>query len=176
MTAWPSSAAASAEPEMAGNPLSSLWLWLGATRVPEPWPEGALSCPTCHRAIAGSIRPGNRRTRSPSVPHSLRSSDAELVELCVVDGEIGRGLEPRPSDPPAERASALAFADACDRGGEPDWASMIRAAVEEGDVHTGHALALLYRRGPWSADAVGIDPVELRQILVDIVCQWPAEP
>lgn len=156
--------------------MSRTWRWLWSTRPPDPWPKGAVTCPDCGRAIPGATRPTARPKGFMGGPIATNPTVTELADLCPVDGPLGAGLEARPIDTETTAAALVELATTLDSAGELRWASMLSKAAKRRDpVHMGHAVAILLRRGPQRTRRIeGVDDVELRQLLLDVVSSWPS--
>jgi hypothetical protein len=156
---------------------SRLWRWMRSTGAGRPWPEGAETCPLCHRPIAGAMAPGG--PMGGSVPRRWPlSTPSELVALCPMDGPIGRKHQPR-AQPIAELEREVRTVEArLSTDGEHSWARMLgkaldRQAETERLSQVGHALAILLRHGPLGRLSVGVSVDEVEQLLVDTVARWP---
>lgn len=103
--------------------------------------------------------------------------DKELIALCPIDGPLA--AQHRPVERGAaelEREVRELVATLRDEG-EHNWATMVERATNrptQRDILTGHALAILLRRGPWHRGSLRARRIAVEQLLVDIVARWPA--
>ncbi len=148
--------------------------WAGSTVAPSLWPEGAETCPACHRPIPGAIEPhlmpvSGTPTRWPLPTRS------ELTRLCPIDGPLGRAYTPRPRTLIELRSVAEHLAEVLATEHDPSWARLFTNAIHKGSVHFlrnfGDALAVLLRRGP--VTDLDVPKSQLEQLLVDTVAMWP---